>query len=622
MEHSPLILLSMIGLAGILCQWLAWRMDVPAILPLLITGIIAGPVTGVLDPDALFGDLLFPMVSIGVAIILFEGSLTLRLNEVKSVERVVRNLVTVGALLTAGILAVATHWLLDLSWGLSCLFGAVMTVTGPTVIKPLLRSARLSEKTARVLQWEGIILDPLGAMLTLLVFDYIVSGQASENPWIGLMQVAGVGGLLGFAGARLVSVLLARDWLPHYLEHVFTLVLVVAVFAVSNSLAHEAGLLAVTIMGMMLANDDRLDIDELLYFKESISVLLISVLFIVLAARMELAQLVALGWPALVLFGVVVLVARPISIFFCTRNSALTGGERLVLAWVAPRGIIAAAVSALFALRLESAGYSEAQVIVPLTFLMIIGTVTLQSLTTRWLAARLNATAPEPTGFLIVGANSVARAIGGALQSAGFVVRLADTGWENVRAARMGGLETYFGGAVSEHAENNLVLSGIGRLLAMSPHPAINALACVRYKHDFGPTNLYRLSATVDKKDSLRRSLPVSVAGKTLFGKDVTHSKLASLISKGAKIRTTRITEDFGFDAYLEKNSKGVIPLFVITKDGNLQFFTGEMNPKPKPGSQIGSLVPAAQLEQEQAQKEETRAARQGASATDQPATG
>ncbi len=621
MEHSVLITLSMIGLAGILCQWLAWRIDLPAILPLLVLGILVGPLTGVLNPDALFGDLLFPMVSMGVAVILFEGSLTLRFSEVKTLGPVVRNLVTIGALVTAAVLAIATHWLLGLSWGVSWLFGAVMTVTGPTVIKPLLRSARLSEKTARVLQWEGIVLDPLGAMLTLLVFDYLVSGQSSENPWFGLLRVAVVGSVLGYLGAQLISTLLRKDWLPHYLHHVFTLVLVVAVFAVSNALAHEAGLLAVTIMGMMLANDDRLDIDELLFFKESISVLLISVLFIVLAARMDLTQLLDLGWPALLLFGVVVGIARPLSVLICTWRSSLSIGERVVLGWVAPRGIIAAAVSALFALRLEVAGYPEAQIIVPLTFLMIIGTVTLQSLTARKLAEKMKATAPAPSGILIVGANAVAREIGSALQQAGFLVRLADTGWENVRAARMAGLETYFGAAVSEHAEVNLELSGIGRLLAMSPHPAINALACVRYKHEFGPNNLYRLSATVDKKDSLRRALPGSVAGRMICSKDVTHSKLASMISKGAKIRTTRLTEDFGYKEYLEHNSKGVIPLFYITPGGQLHFFTEGAELRPKPGSQIGSLVSAARLEQERAQREEERAQNGEARGGEQPAT-
>ncbi len=604
---SALITLSMIGLAGILCQWLAWRIDLPAILPLLVLGILAGPVTGLLQPDALFGDLLFPMVSIGVAVILFEGSLTLRFSQVKTLGPVVRNLVTIGALVTAAVLAIATHYLLGLSWGISWLFGAVMTVTGPTVIKPLLRSARLSENTARVLQWEGIILDPLGAMLTLLVFDYLVAGQAAENPWLGLIRVTIVGCFFGYVGAKVIATLLKRDWLPHNLHHVFTLVLVVAVFAVSNSLAHEAGLLAVTIMGMMLANDERLDIDELLFFKESISVLLISVLFIVLAARMDLSQLLGLGWPALILFGVVVGIARPLSVLICTWRSSLSRGERVVLSWVAPRGIIAAAVSALFALRLEAAGYPEAQIIVPLTFLMIIGTVTLQSLTARQLAQRVNAMAPEPTGFLIVGANAVAREFAKALQQAGLVVRLADTGWENVRAARMAGLDTYFGGAVSEHAEVNLNLSGIGRLLAVSPHPAINALACVRYKHEFGPNNLFRMSATVDKKDSLRRSLPGSVSGRILFSKDLTHSKVASLISKGAKIRTTRLSEDFGYQDYVERNGKAVIPLFYVTPGGQLHFFTDGSEVTPKPGSQIGSLVSAEQLEQERQQREESR---------------
>ncbi len=622
MHESPLLLLSVIGLLGIACQWVAWRVGVPAIVFLLITGMIAGPVTGVLRPDELFGDLLFPMVSIGVAVILFEGSLTLRIHQIRNVEGAVRNMITVGAAVTWGIVAVATHFLMGLSWGLSLLFGAVMTVTGPTVIKPLLHSAQLNANVSRVLQWEGIVLDPIGALLTVLVFDFLVTGQTMDNPWVGLARIVVIGVLFGLAGARLLAMLMIRHWLPHYLHHVFTLVLVIAVFAISDAIAHEAGLLAVTLMGIILANEENFDVEDLLFFKESLSVLLISVLFIVLAARMDPGALIDLGLPGLALFLVVILVARPLSVLAATWNSSLNRGEKIMLGWIAPRGIVAAAVSALFALRLGEAGYEGAEVLVPLTFGMIIGTVGLQSITAKPLARRLGVTAPEPSGYLIVGANPVARTIAASLKAQGFAVRLADTGWENVRTARMEGLETYFGGAVSEHAERNLDLTGIGRLLALSPHPTLNALACMSYKYEFGPSNLYRIPASVDKKDSMRRSLPGSVPGRMLFGKEVTHSKLASMIAKGARIRTTRLSDDFGFEDYVARYKKRAIPLYAISPNGKLHMFTTSDPPRVQAGWQVAGLIPARVLAEMAEEKAESKAenASGGAGSDPEPA--
>lgn len=595
-QHTELLLAAIVFI-GIGCHWLAWQVKLPAIIFLLIAGIIAGPVTGLIRPDQMFGELLFPFVSLGVAIILFEGGLTLKLHEIKGLGRAVINLLTLGVLLTWTIAALAARLLLDFPWELALLFGALMTVTGPTVIKPLLRTMRPKSEIGRVLHWEGIILDPVGALLTVLVFQYIVSAQPGQDLTYAFVATLVIGTLCGAAGAYLLAQLLRHHIIPHYLRNVFSLVLVLMVFALSNTLHGESGLLAVTLMGMMLANMKDVDIEDILFFKESLSVLLISVLFIVLAARLEFAPLMEMGWSAVAMLAVIMFIARPVAVLSSTLGTRLDWRARTLLCWVAPRGIVAAAVSALFALRLNELGHDSADLLVPLTFLVIIGTVFIQGVSARPLAHLLKVAEPEPHGVLFVGANPVARAISVALKEQDIPVLLTDTGWENVRAARMEGLDTYFGRVVSEHADRHMDLVGIGKLLAVSPHSTLNALACIRFKPDFGSGNIFRLQNSRDERSSEERSEHRSFTGRKLFGEEITHAKLASLFSQGAEIHSTTLSEDFTLTRYRETYKNRAIPLFAVSPQGRLYFYTTDDTPEPESGWKIASLLPADLLE-------------------------
>lgn len=384
-ETRILLALGGIGLAALCSQWLAWRLRLPAILFLLLSGILAGPVLGVLDPGALFGHLLFPLTSLAVALILFEGSLTLQLSEWREIGSVVRRMVTLGALATWVVIALATHLLLGFSWELAVLFGSLTLVTGPTVIVPMLRVVRPRASVANILRWEGIVIDPIGALAAVVTFSFIVSRD--QGGWSQSLAtfagVIGCGTLLGVLGGWALGVVLRRHWLPEYLHNLAALAAVLGVFIASNLLVHESGLLAVTLMGMWLANMRGVDVKPILHFKENLSVLLISGLFILLAARLDLKALLALGPATLALLAVIQFIARPLNIGLSTLGSALGWRERALLAWIAPRGIVAAAVSAIFALRLQEHGDPNAQLLVPLTFLVIIGTVVLQSATAR-----------------------------------------------------------------------------------------------------------------------------------------------------------------------------------------------------------------------------------------------
>jgi NhaP-type Na+/H+ or K+/H+ antiporter len=579
---------------GFLCQWLAWRVRLPAILFLLLTGILLGPASGLLDPDALFGELLFPLVSLGVAVILFEGSLGLRWAELRGVAPAVLNLVSIGALISVGVLAAAAHYLVGLSWELALLFGALTCVTGPTVVAPMLRAVRPNARIANVLRWEGIVIDPIGALFAVLVFSWISLGLERDRLGDALAAfgfTTAIGTLFGVLGAVALGGLLRRQWVPEYLHNYAALVAVLSVFTLSNAVSHESGLLAVTLMGMWLGNRPDLHMDDILDFKEHLSTLLISLLFIVLAARLEWpSPELALGGLALLLAAV--LVARPLAVLASTLGSSLNWRERALIGWIAPRGIVAAAVSALFALKLEAAGVAGAEQIVPLTFMLIIGTVVLQGATSRRLAAWLGVSEPDSRGVLIVGAGRVGRALAQAISQHRIEVLLADDDWMAIRAARMQGLRTYFGNPVSEHADVHLDLTGIGTLIATSTRREINTLACVRFEPEFGRERIFRLRILAPG-EAPKQSLSGALRGRPLFGAAITQRFIDEQLEQGARIRSTRLSESFGWKDLREKHGDSALLLFGIDERGVLRPSHEGREWQPKAGWTVLSLIPA-----------------------------
>ena len=594
MSEYSLIALAGIGLLSIACQWFAWLVKLPAILFLLLTGVVAGPLTGWLEPDLLFGELLFPFVSLSVAVILFEGSLTLKFDQIRGLTKVVRNMVTVGMLTTWLVISIACYSFLAFPFELALLFGAVTVVTGPTVIIPMLRTVRPNARIANILRWEGIVIDPIGALLAVLVFEFIVSSginQAISHTLLTFGQVIVIGVALGASAGHALGLILRHHLLPEYLHNMATLTLVFGVFALSNVLQAESGLLTVTVMGVWLANMRDVRVDDILGFKESLSLLLISGLFIILAARIEFNQIETLGWGALGILLVIQFVARPLKIFICTWGTNLSWQERALLSWIAPRGIVAAAVSALFAMQLQQKGYEQASLLVPMTFLVIIGTVVLQSSTSRFVAKKLGVAEPEPRGVLIIGANLVARKLAKAIEKHGFRALLTDSSWDNISAARMDGLNVYYGNPISEHADRHLELVGIGKMLGMSPQDDLNTLASLRYKREFGTNAVYSLPIKKKKSSTDKHIVADQHRGYTLFGEEVSYSKLASLVSKGADIHSTLLTREFGFDHYKEKYGKSAITLLAIDNKDRLRVFHAEGQIKPEAGWNIISLI-------------------------------
>jgi len=615
MPVSTVLLLASIGVLSLFCQWLAWRVRMPAILFLLAGGIASGPVLGYLNPEDVFGDLLFPMVSLAVAIILFEGSLTLRFAEIRGHGKMVRNLLPIGAIVTGTIGALSAHYILGISWEIALLFGAISIVTGPTVIAPLLRSVRPSSKLANILQWEGIIIDPIGALLAVLVFEGIVSwGQGNvfgHSLYIFAKTIA-VGALIGAAAGYLNGQVLRKHWIPQYLHNAGTLTFMLGVYALSNELAHESGLLTVTIMGLWMANMKQVPVDSILEFKESLSVLLISALFIILAARIEFSAIADLGWGLAWVLAILMLIARPLSIFLSAIGTSLNWREKLFLSWIAPRGIVAAAVSALFAFQLQKVGYEGAGALVPLVFMLIIATVTIQSLTARPLANLLNVTEPAEFGFLILGANPVARMIGLALKKHEVPVVLADTNWENVRQARMENLQVYFGNPVSEHASNQLDLTGVGNLLVISPYKHMNSLATYHFLDWFGDNSVYSL-AEGDQDQKARHQTAEKIQQTRGLFNGVSYAKLASLASQGYSVKTTELSDEFSYQNFLDKHQSQALVLFMFDGKGRITPVKSMDKLKPDEDSTLISLVPARASKERKERKDRDNAEVNGA---------
>jgi NhaP-type Na+/H+ or K+/H+ antiporter len=515
--------LSGIIILGIFAQWLAWRIKVPAILPLILIGLLVGPLStyfpGVdhklLEPiydeetgEGLFpGEYLFYFVSLAIGVILFEGGLTLKRREIKKVGPVIVKLITLGSITTFLGAGLAAHFIMGLSWPISFLFGGLVIVTGPTVIAPILQNIPLTRNIATVLKWEGILIDPIGALVAVLVYEFILSAQGgmsfTSHALISFSRIVLIGLALGYLAAHTLYQLIKRDLIPHYLLNVFTLALVLGIFVFSDVMAHESGLLSVVIMGMVLGNLDVPRLKDILSFKESLSVLLISILFILLAANISRSDLdlIISNWRSLALFVFVAIVLRPLGVFLSTRKSELNLREKLFISWVGPRGIVAAGIASLFGITLTRAGTPDAEYITPLVFMIVLGTVLLNATTARPVAHLLKVIQDVSDGILIIGSNEASRIIARYLQENNRHVVLIDNNDSSVLKAQDMGLEAFTVNLYTDDLSEQFELLDMGYMVAMTSSYDVNKYACRRYRNIFGENGAFRLISPEEMKE-------------------------------------------------------------------------------------------------------------------------
>ncbi len=580
----------MLALAGILvlgifAQWLAWKVKLPAILPLILIGLLIGPFSTfftasgekLFSGDNIFnGELLFSFVSISVGVILFEGGLTLNLKEIRKVAGAVRNILTIGVLITWIGSTLAAYYLFGLGFKIAFLFGALVIVSGPTVITPILKNTKPTEKINTILKWEGILIDPLGALIAVLTYEFVVTSKSQNEYTLYALKefvlTLGVGLLIGFIAAFLTYYLLKKNRIPEYLMNVVILAIVIMVFALSDFITKESGLLSVTIMGMIMANLKIEQIKNILSFKQDISLILISILFLLLSSRIEMEDINRLGYNSIWLFLVIILLIRPLGIFLSTINSKLNIREKIFISWIGPKGIVAAAVASLFSIELLRSQerttdvFYDAQLLLPLVFLMIVGTVVLQGSSAKLVATMLGVVRKEREGILFVGASETARKLAKFLQDNGIYTLLADTSQENLYEARKMELKVYHGNILQDNAKVELDLSSVGRILAMTPNSEINVLALKKYEPEFGANNIFRIIST---RESEIKDLPKP--SHLLFGANANPLKIDAIFRSNIKFSSKVNTVESNFNDWISVNGKRIIPLFVKTATGKFK---------------------------------------------------
>lgn len=585
--------LVLVILLGVVAQWVAASMRVPSILLLLITGFLIGPITGILDPDALLGDLLFPMVSLSVAIILFEGALSLRIQEIRQVGSTVRLLLSVGLICTWILASLFAYYLLGFDPGFAALLGAVLTVTGPTVILPLLRHIRLKGQIRSVLKWEGIVIDPIGAVLAILVFEILVDSTPADtisDTAFSVVKALASGGGLGVLGAVGLTQALRRNWVPEYLHNPLSLTILLTVFVCSNELQHESGLIAVTVMGFMLTNQTSVPVRHIIEFKETLGTLLLAVLFVVLAARIDIDIILQINLPMILFLLALVFVVRPVSVLLSTITQDITWRERVFLSFMAPRGIVAAAIASILALDLAERGFPPEQgdLLVAVVFVVVVGTVAVYGITARPLARMLGLAGSEPEGILILGAHDWAQDLAEALQTRGVDALLLDTNTANITSAKLRGLPAINGSILEEETVAHLDLDGIGRLFALTTNDEINSLAALKLSRDFGRNRVYQISPYQEMKQS---SVARDLRGRALFDRALTFSRFAELFALGWRIRTTRITKEFTYAKLLEQQENQIFPLLFLSDDGTVVVKVATEKYEARAGQYVVSLA-------------------------------
>ncbi len=592
MAENFLVGIGSIFVLGIAAQWLAWRIHLPSILVLLITGFIAGPVTGFLNPDVLLGETLFPFVSLSVALILFEGGLSLKYSEVRQTGQIVINLVTIGALVTWALATVGAYYILAMELPIALLFGAILVVTGPTVIIPLLQHVRAVGRMSAIIKWEGIVNDPIGAVLAVLVFEAIAVTGGIQNTVqtvaTSLIETLLIGFILGGLGAWLLIFASKRFWIPDRLQNGVTLMVVLATFVISNTIQDESGLFTVTLIGIILANQKSFDIRPIVTFKENLVVLLLSSLFIILAARLQLSDLTSLGIPSVIFLLLLILVVRPAAVFASTIGSTLGWREKVFISWMAPRGIVAASVTAIFALELtEHGGHHDASVMVPEMFFIIVGTVLTYGVTAGPLGRWLDVARPNPQGVLIAGAHGWARDIGLELQKAGYNVLLVDMNPENIHTARVMGLPTLYENVLSETLVDEIEAGQIGQFLGLTANDAVNALGALHFTELFGQAKVYQLPP----HDHEEEGGPVPFHGRYLFASNAYFEHIDRHFETGGIVKATQLTDDFTYQQFLNHYDNKVIPFFIIGQQGELSVITSDYQPNPTAGQTVIALV-------------------------------
>ena len=589
------LVIALVGILGIGAQWIAWRTGWPAIVLMLAAGFLAGPVLGIFDPEHAFGELLEPMVAVGVALILFEGGLSLDFRELRHTGSAVIRLATVGVAIGWLLGALAGIYIAGLAPEVAILFGGILVVTGPTVVIPLLRQSSIKSRPASILKWEAIVNDPTGALCAVIAYEYF--RKVAEQPNATLFEVvppliiaAIIAGLIGYVAALAIAWSFPRGAVPEYLKVPVLLTAVVGVFVVSNLIEHEAGLVAVTVMGVALANMNVSSLRSIHPFKENIAVLLVSGIFILLSASLSIEDIRYINWPIGLFLLALLFLVRPATILISLLGTNIPWNERLFLAWIAPRGIVLVAISGLFALRLSDLGFTDGNLLIGLSFAVVVVTIVAHGFTVDFVAKLLKVKGATRPGILIVGSTPWTIALAEQVQEMKAPVLIVDSSWQRLALARQKGIPFYHGEILNEATEHNLELAPYQNLVAATENEAYNALVCNEFAHEIGRDAVFQLGEAAQSDD--KHSLPESLRGRALFESGFGVEDVSERQRQGWVFRKTKLSDEFDFEDAQERLPDAANMLLLIRRGGVIRFFTHAARPEPRAGDTILSFLP------------------------------
>lgn len=608
MTHSLVSILVL----GIFCQWLAWRFRLPAIVLLAAGGLILGPLSGWISPQQDFGDGLQAVTSLFVAIILFEGGLNLQFHELRETAKVTRRLTSLGVVFAWLIGTAVAHWIGQLSWGVSALLGAILVVTGPTVIMPLLKHAKLNRRTASYLKWEGIINDPIGVLLAVLVYQYLL--YSGEGPALGhvlasLSLAIMVSFALGGGVAYSLGISFRQGWIPEYLKAPVIIASVLAVYALADLVQHESGLLATTLMGVVMGNMRLRSLDEMRRFKEYLTLILVSFLFVVLTASLTMESIRTIHLPLILMVLAFLFIVRPLAVYLATIGAGGDWRDRALISWIAPRGVVAAASAGAFSPALIDAGFEDAKYLVPAVFMLIFVTIIAHGFSLGPLTRLLKLGSPGKGRVLIVGASPWAIELALVLKNLKQDVVIADSEWGRLQGARQQGLDTWFGEVLSDMAEEAMALDNIYTVLAATGNNHYNSMVCNHYAPHIGRHRVFQPHDSGSDRE--KHQVPETRRGITAFSDNVSYAEMWTRLIRGWGFRKTSITDSFNEAQFMRSLPEGAVQLALIPENGKLEWLSKNSR-RLQSGDTVISFV-AAEAAKKAATKTENAANRAAA---------
>ena len=611
--------LALVVVLGAASQVVAWRLRVPSLLLLLPVGFVLGQFV---VPDEVLGrDALFGGVSIAVGIILFEGALSLDLRELREIGGPVLRLCSITVVVAWGLLTLA-GLAIRLSVGIAILAGAILVVTGPTVVSPILRILRPTKRVSLMLRWEAIVVDPLGAALAVLIAQALVTGR-TQQPVIDLIGGVAMTALFAVVAAGpaavLLEVLMRRHWVPDHLQGVAFLAGAVGTLMASNDLQPDSGLLAVTLLGIWLANRRQMHLQHVREFKEHLQVIFVGGLFVLLAGRISPTRLLDVLPQALVFVVLIVVAVRPLSVFIGLLGTNATGAERRLLSGMAPRGIVAAAVISTFALDFERVAServqeaasatgteavalqaqadrlaqlaTQANDLVPLIFLIIVATVAIYGLGVGRLARRLGLASANPQGVLFAGGSPWVVQAAQRLEEIGVTTLLVSREYGRLAGARRAGLSTVTANILSDYAVRDLDLSGIARLIACTADDEVNSTAAREFAQVLGRAKVFQIARkdSAEAERSSRRGTAAHLTAQVAFSPALTFEELDSRVEAGAVVKRTSLSEEYTLDDFHARYGEDAVVMFVVR--GDRVEVVGEGTKLPQKDASLIALV-------------------------------